>query len=96
MNFEKVDIYGFKSFADKSEIKFGKLVKGYLQLWLLCFGACKKSLLIFIALLMLKVSCLCFTLGLEAGKALVAFGTVFEIDFSETDAPQLIVFILFV
>ena len=23
MNFEKVEIYGFKSFADKAEIKFG-------------------------------------------------------------------------
>ena len=28
VNFEKVEIYGFKSFADKSEIKFGKGITG--------------------------------------------------------------------
>ncbi len=28
MNFEKVEIYGFKSFADKAEIKFGKGITG--------------------------------------------------------------------
>ena len=28
MNFEKVDIYGFKSFADKAEIKFGDGITG--------------------------------------------------------------------
>ena len=28
MNFEKVEVYGFKSFADKAEIKFGKGITG--------------------------------------------------------------------
>ena len=28
MNFEKVEIYGFKSFADKAEIKFGDGITG--------------------------------------------------------------------